>query len=157
METQLYEYPKIQQDHDLASYFIMEQNDEALIRAQVQVDEIRFAFLWRNNVKDSWCGYAMIREVDWHLNELRIRSIAYPEVTYAGPSIEPICWMRYNPTTQHYSEPIEPLYALGEDRIAIMWVGFKSASIDYHAALTELYGFENTVFRIANGDLTVTE
>lgn len=126
--------------------FLVEK-PEYLDRVQITVASNRHAFLARNPMFGNWTGYVHAEEHRYSEIADQFHSVIHPPVTYEGHGSEFITWMTGNGIA---STPVAVKLTETD-----FWVGFdRHRDTELEELMQMIYGFENTLHRIMNGDLT---
>lgn len=134
-------YPIVQQDFNVADRSEVPE-PPVLDREQIQVSPDRRFLMVRHYRELHWCGYVPIPEAEWGRIHVAVFGITGLRMTYAGPSTQHICWMELNVSGRLRQPADKPDW----------WVGFATdRDLDYMRS--EMYGLENTIWRLRRGDI----
>lgn len=150
------QYPVIEIETDLA--IRPEGHEPGIVdRVQVRFGPDRFAMLIRHTEHHHWCGYTKIDEAEWYRIEQHARKFVTPKVSFVGYSGKIITWMtrtvrgRLSIPAQISADNPDGDFWIGFDTARASW--FQGDMIGHGDVYNLLLAFDQTIWRIRNGDL----
>lgn len=152
-ESLLPKYPLITDSFNL--FGDEDEDGKRLDRKQIVLAPDRFMFLSRHFEELHWCGYVLVQQSVWEGIEKTVRKLI--RVTYAGQSTKYTTWMAANAE----NKLTIPIQIRLDDPKENFWVGFDLRQprgediVDDETALNELKTFENLIYRVRRGDISL--